>query len=103
MRRASLNRVYAELAVILLALAAFSVLSFRVAEAPRGPRDQQLQGFLYVGAAAVTALAAAVILVGLLGNGSGRAESLAMFGFFTYAIYLAGALLLNRWAGRRRH
>jgi hypothetical protein len=62
---------------------------------------QQLQGFLYVGAGAVAALSLAVVVVGLLGDRAGRAESLAMFGFFTYALYLAGTMLLYRMTTRR--
>jgi hypothetical protein len=54
----------------------------------------QLRGFVYVGAAALALLAAAVILLGLFSNRSGRAEGLAVLGFFGYAAYLATATLV---------
>jgi cation transporter-like permease len=104
--------VFGALAVILLALAAFSVLSFRIStRSRRGPQqglhqpsegESRLQGFLVVGAAALVLCALVVVVVGVAGDRSGRAEAVAMFGLFTYAVYLTGALVLHRWAGRRR-
>jgi hypothetical protein len=38
---------------------------------------------------------------GLLGDRTARAEGLAMFGLFTYTIYLLAALLLGRRLSRR--
>jgi cell division protein FtsW (lipid II flippase) len=95
--------VYAALAVILLALAAFSVLCVHAGSgAPDSSVGQQLKGFLYVGALALLGLALAVLLVGLLGNRSARAEGLAMFGCFTYAIYLLAAfVVVDRVSSRR--
>ena len=48
---------------------------------------------MYVGAAAL-ALLAVVILMGLFANRSGRAEGLAVLGFFGYAAYLAAATVV---------
>ena len=55
---------------------------------------EQLRGFVYVGAGALVLLAVAVILMGLFGNRSGRAEGLAVLGFFGYAAYLVAATLV---------
>ena len=55
---------------------------------------EQLKGFVYVGAAALALLAVAVIVMGLFANRSGRAEGLAVLGFFGYAVYLGAATLV---------
>jgi hypothetical protein len=96
--------VYVVLAVILTALAACSVLSYRLSGSrPAGETaaGQQLKGFLYVGAVALVALAVAVLVSGLLDDRTARAEGLAMFGLFTYPLYLLAALLLARRLSRR--
>jgi len=102
--------VFWALAVILLAFAGFTVIAVqlrhpaRAADAPAGPEDgsrperridpEQLKGFVYVGAGALVLLALAVILMGLFGNRSGRAEGLAVLGFFGYAAYLVAAIVV---------
>jgi hypothetical protein len=96
--------VYAVFAVILAALATCSVVSYRLSGSrPAGQpaARQQLRGFLYVGAVALVALAVAVVVAGLLGDRTARAEGLAMFGLFTYTLYLLAALLLARRVSRR--
>ncbi len=84
--------MYLALAVILMVLAVFSVVA---AHRPR-PASDQLRGFVYVGAVALLGLAGAVIVVGIVADRAARAEGLAIFGFFTYAIYLAAAVLIVR-------
>ena len=91
------------LAVILLAFAGFSVL---VVRRPRPAQAldansrldvDQLKGFVYVGAAVLALVSGTVITTGLIDAGSGRAEALAVLGFFGYALYLltsAAALYL---------
>ena len=91
------------LAVILLAFAGFSVL---VVRRPRPARSydpnsrldvEQLKGFVYVGAGVLALVSITVIITGLLDSSSGRAEAVAVLGFFGYALYLltsAGALYL---------
>jgi hypothetical protein len=105
---ASLSHVFWALAVILLAFAGFTVIVVRLRRPPRandssGPTDkpspgridlEQLKGFVYVGAAALALLAVAVILMGLFANRSGRAEGLAVLGFFGYAAYLVAAIVV---------
>jgi hypothetical protein len=102
--------VFWALAVILLAFAGFTVIVVRLrrpvpatdesteasAGAVLGRRLdlEQLRGFVYVGAAALVLLAVAVILMGLFGNRTGRAEGLAVLGFFGYAAYLVAATVL---------
>jgi hypothetical protein len=100
--------VFWALAVILLAFAGFTVVVVRLrrpthAADDTDPTDRpspgridlaQLKGFVYVGAAALTLLALAVILMGLFANRSGRAEGLAVLGFFGYAAYLVAATVL---------
>ena len=83
------------LAVILLAFAGFTVLVMwrrqpNPVPDPRFDLDQ-LKGFVYVGAAALALLAIAVIIVGLVAGPSGRAEALAVLGFFGYGLYLGSA------------
>ena len=98
------------LAVILLAFAGFTVLVVRLRRqvgAADEPSDatvgadhvrridlDQLRGFVYVGAVALAFLAVAVILMGLFANRSGRAEGLAVLGFFGYAAYLGAATVV---------
>jgi hypothetical protein len=104
--------VFWALAVILIAFAGFTVVVVRLRRpvpagddstdgankaSTRGRRSidlEQLKGFVYVGAAALALLAVAVILMGLFGNRSGRAEGLAVLGFFGYAAYLIAATVL---------
>jgi hypothetical protein len=100
--------VFWALAVILLAFAGFTVVVVRLrrpAHAPDDPEStnrpssgridlEQLKGFVYVGAVALALLAVAVILMGLFANRSGRAEGLAVLGFFGYAAYLIAATVL---------
>ena len=83
------------LALILLAFAGFTVLVL----ARRQPTEvtdrrfdvDQLKGFVYVGAAALAALAVAVVIVGLVAAPKGIAEGLAVLGFFGYLLYLVAA------------
>ena len=102
--------VFWALAVILLAFAGFTVivvrLRRRVAAADERSEAtvsvdherridlEQLEGFVYVGAGALTLLAVAVILIGLFANQNGRAEGLAVLGLFGYAAYLGAATLV---------
>ena len=92
--------MYAAFAVILVALAAFSVACFHLGDVSgaraSAPRALQLKGFLYVGAVALLGLALAVVVVGLVGDRTAPAEGLAVFGLFTYAVYLLAALVLDR-------
>ena len=98
------------LAVILLAFAGFTVLVVRLRRPVRAadkPLDatvhtdhgrridlEQLRGFVYVGAIALALLAVAVIVMGLFANRSGRAEGLAVLGFFGYVAYLLAAAVV---------
>lgn len=98
------------LAVILLAFAGFTVVVVRLRRPVRAADESseatgstgqvrridldQLRGFVYVGAGALALLAVAVILIGLFANQSGRAEGLAVLGFFGYAAYLATATVV---------
>jgi hypothetical protein len=109
--------VFWALAVILLASAGFTVIVVRLrrpaqtADAPyvpgKGSRPErlidleQLKGFVYVGAGALALLALAVILMGLFANRSGRAEGLAVLGFFGYAAYLVAATVVLSLMSRK--
>jgi hypothetical protein len=102
--------VFWALAVILLAFAGFTVIVVRLRQPVRATDDsteltkrpspgrhidlEQLKGFVYVGAVALALLAIAVILMGLFANRSGRAEGLAVLGFFGYGAYLAAATVV---------
>ena len=92
-------------AVILLALAAFlvTVLAFRRPPSPRRSSDPQLdldqiRGFGYVGAGALTLLAVGVVVLGLLGR-PGYGQAVGMLGLFAFFTYLAAAAVI---LGRRR-
>jgi hypothetical protein len=114
----SLCHVFWALAVILLAFAAFTVVVVRrrrrvgatadqheaagAAEPARRLDLEQLRGFVYVGAAALALLAAAVIVIGLFADQSGRAEGLALLGFFGYAAYLAAAAVVLYLMSRKK-
>ena len=113
----SLSHGFWALAVILLAFAAFTVVVVRLRRSVRATDDatavrvrsrpgrridlEQLKGFVYVGAAALALLAVAVILIGLFGNRTGRAEGLAVLSFFGYAAYLGAAVLVLYVMSRR--
>jgi divalent metal cation (Fe/Co/Zn/Cd) transporter len=105
----SLCLVFWALVVILLAFAGFTVIVVRLrrrvgaderseaivtAGQERRIDLEQLKGFVYVGAGALALLAIAVILVGLFANQNGRAEGLAVLGFFGYAAYLGAATVV---------
>ena len=97
--------MYAAFAVMLLALAGLSAGVLRVSP-PSSRRGRpvvsdQLKSFLLVGAVALALWSVVVLVTGLLGNGSARAESLAMLGFFTYALYLVAAVLVVELSRRR--
>ena len=105
------------LAVILLAFAGFTVIVVRLRRpasatdestaakaSPNGGRRidlEQLRGFVYVGAGALALLAVAVILMGLFANRTGRAEGLAVLGFFGYLTYLVAATVVLYVMSRR--
>jgi hypothetical protein len=87
------------LALILIAVAAFSVGVARLPQRSGVKRwvvePVQLRAFLCVGAGAMLILAVAVIIVGLMSSRTGAAESLAVLGFFGYALFLAAAALIT--------
>ena len=106
------------LAVILIAFASFTVTVVSLRRPVRTTQDsnqsldmatpqrridlEQLKGFIYVGAVALTLLAIAVIAMGLFANRSGRAEGLAVLGFFGYVAYLGAATLMLYVMSRKR-
>lgn len=97
--------MYAAQATILVALAVFSVaaarLSHPAAPAQASPESGQLKAFIHVGAAGLLIVAVVVIVVGVTANRAARAEGLAMFGFFTYAIYLLAVFVIEQVTPRR--
>lgn len=93
------------LALILLAVAAFGVLVIRRRRpAVDGSRidTQQIDGFVYVGSAALVVLAVGVVVLGLLDDRNGRAESVAVLGFLAYGLYLLAAGVITYASTRRR-
>jgi hypothetical protein len=106
----NLCHVFWALAVILIAFATFTVIVVSLRRPVRTTEDSneslgtatprrridldQLKGFIYVGAVALTLLAIAVIVMGLFANRSGRAEGVAVLGLFGYAAYLGAATLV---------
>jgi NADH:ubiquinone oxidoreductase subunit 6 (subunit J) len=116
-RAANLSHVFWALAMILIAFAGFTVVVVRLRQPVRPTSDstesadstnparridlEQLRGFVYVGAVALALLAVAVILMGLFANRNGRAEGLAVLGFFGYAGYLVAATVVLYVTSRR--
>jgi hypothetical protein len=96
--------------MILLAFAGFTVIVVKLRRPVRAAEDsregttnadlgrridlEQLRGFAYVGAGALALLAVGVVLMGLFANRTGRAEGLAVLGFFGYAAYLIAAIVV---------
>lgn len=101
--------VYPALALILLGLAAFTVLVVRrppVVDVSQTGRwtvadREQIRGFVYVGAAALALLALAVVVVGLF-RPAGSGEVLAVVGLFAYVAYVAAAFAVGWWQVRAR-
>lgn len=99
--------MYPALALILLGLAAFTVLVVR--RPPPGHTrptgrwaavdPEQVRGFAYVGAGALALLALAVVGVGLL-RPAGSGEMLAVLGLFAYVAYVAAAFAVGWWQTR---
>lgn len=82
------------LALILVALAVFTALVTRPWRPPtaRSSVDrEQLSGFMYVGSSALLVVAAVVVVLGLIDDGDGRAETVAVLGLLVYLIYLTAA------------
>jgi hypothetical protein len=116
-RAANLCHVFWALALILLAFAGFTVIVVRLRRPASGADEstaatagpdvgrridlEQLRGFVYVGAGALALLAVAVILMGLFANRTGRAEGLAVLGFFGYLAYLVAATVVLYVMSRR--
>ena len=86
--------MYPVFAVLLLALAACTVLVVRRLGATI---SEEALGFGYIGAAGLALLALAVVVVGQLSDVPGRAESLALLGFGGYVIYLLAAWVVVRF------
>jgi hypothetical protein len=89
--------VFWALAAVLLVFAGFTVVVVARPARDAGARiidREQLKGFVYVGAGALALLAVAVVIVGLVRRPDGRAESLAVLGFFGYAAYLVAATVV---------
>lgn len=80
--------MYPVLAILLLALAGFTML---VVHRRGAGISQETLGFAYIGAAGTVLLAVGVVVVGLLSGVPGRAEGLALLGFAAYVIYLLAA------------
>lgn len=91
--------MYPFLALLLVTLAVFTVVVVRGRE---GVSDEAI-GFTYVGAAALTLVAVAVVLIGRLSPVVGQAEGLALLGLGTYVVYLLAAWVVVRcWENRSR-
>jgi hypothetical protein len=109
--------VFWAFAMILIAFAGFTVIVVKLRRPVRAAEDsseattsaylgrridvEQLRGFVYVGAGALALLAVGVVLLGLFGNRTGRAEGLAVLGFFGYTAYLIAAIVVVYATGRK--
>jgi hypothetical protein len=88
--------MYPALTAIVVAVAVFSFAVVRQRRRTAG----MVSAFVYVGAAVLGLDALVTVVTGLLTADDGRAESVAMFGLFTYAIYLLVALGVDRVLAR---
>lgn len=97
--------MFGPLALILVAVAGFSVLVVRRRRAragePGGIDLDQLGGFVLVGAAALVLLSVAVVVLGLLRPDRGTAESVAVLGLLVYGVYLTAAGVITLATHRR--
>lgn len=82
--------MFQPLVLILVALVVFVLgVSWQGIRSQRWPeKTQHYKTFLYVGTAACGLLALAVLVVGLISDRAGSAARLAMFGLFSYVIFL---------------
>ena len=100
--------MYGPLALLVLAVALFTagVVRRRVRgpgaarAAPGGLDLDQLQGFVFVGAATLVVLAVGVVVLGLSGR-EGQAEAAGVLGLIAYLLYLLIAVALIRRTARR--
>ncbi|GAA3609453.1 hypothetical protein [Microlunatus ginsengisoli] len=93
--------MYAVLAVILLAVAGFTVLVLRRSRGDASSARSQLESFGYLGAGALALVAAATVIIGLSGLPGGTAELVAMVGFFAFVLYLGIAYVVATVLTRR--
>jgi hypothetical protein len=93
--------VYAALALILLAVAGFTVLVVRRTRGPGSDVRSQLESFGYLGAGALALVAATVLVLGLSGVSGGRPELLAIVGLFAFVLYLGIAYVVARVLAKR--
>ncbi len=80
--------MYATLAVIMLAVACFTVLVLRRTGGRQDVGRAQLESFGYLGAGALALAAAAVFVLGLAGVSGGKPELVAIIGLFVFVVYL---------------
>ncbi len=95
--------MYLALAVLLLALGAFTtVVVGRIRPDPRRrPNLEQLRGFCFVGAIGVGLVAVAVLTLGLVLGNARLADGVALLGLFGYLAYQLATLVIITWpAGR---
>lgn len=95
--------MYIALAVLLLALGAFTaVVVVRIRPDPhRQAHLEQLRGFCYVGAIGVGLVAVVVLILGQVMRNTQLADGVALLGLFGYVTYLLAALVIITWpAGR---
>jgi hypothetical protein len=93
--------VFVTLAVILLAVAGFTVLVLRRTRGRTSPMREQLESFGYLGAGALALIAAMVLVLGLAGVGGGKPELLGMVGLFAFVVYLGIAYVVAQLVARR--
>jgi hypothetical protein len=93
--------VYPVLAVILLAVAGFTVVVLRRSRGNASAVRSQLESFGYLGAGALALVAATTLVIGLAGVPGGTAELVAMVGFFAFVLYLGIAYVAATVIARR--
>ena len=85
-------------ALLLLALAGFTLLVVRRFGVEA---SEEALAFAYIGAAGITLVAVAVVLLGLLSGTPGRAEGLALLGLAAFVIYVLAAWAVTRFVRTR--
>jgi hypothetical protein len=93
--------VYPVLALMLLAVAGFTVLVIRRSSRVSEAGGLHLESFGYVGAAVMLIMAGVVVVVGVLADQAASAEALAMVALFAFVLYMLVAYAITGYLSRR--
>lgn len=93
--------MYPVLALMVLAVAGFTVVVIRRSGGGPEARGLHLESFGYVGAAVMVIMAGVVVVVGALADRAAVAEALAMVALFAFVLYMLVAYVITGYLSRR--